>query len=140
MPRINLYKYKETPTFHFYNANPKGKNASDCVFRAICVALDQGYEETVREMTEFGLSKGYVANEDKTVKLFLESKGWETCKEPRDLNNKKISVERFLLRADPNRVYVVLAGSHHCTLIKNGKVWDSWDCSKKTMHRYWRKK
>ncbi len=140
MSKINLLKVQETPYFHFFNANPKGRNASDCVYRAISVALNQDYAATMREMTEFALQKGYAPNEDKLIKLYLESKGWETCSEPRDQANKKISIERFLVRTDQTKVYVVKAGSHHITVLKEGKVWDTWNCSKKLMHRYWRKK
>ena len=138
--RINIYKYKETPYYHFHNANPKGKNANDCVYRAISVALDLPYEDVMRDMTEFALKKGYAPNEDKLVRLYMESKGWATCKEPRDFDNKKISVERFLKINAPKETLVVKAGSHHITLIKDGKVWDSWDCTKQTIHSYWRKK
>lgn len=143
MPKITIYKYNESDFFHFFNANPKGKNASDCVYRAISVALEQEYALTMREMTEFALSKGYAPNEDKLVRLYLESKGWETCKEPRNKDNKKISVKQFLktsLVIHGSDVLVAKVGSHHVTLIKESKVWDTWDCSSNTLHTYWRKK
>lgn len=137
---IRIYKNVETPFFHFHNANPKGRNASDCVYRAISVALDLPYEDVMRDMTEFALEKGYAPDEDKLIRLYMESKGWVTCKEPRNHENKKITVERFIKIIAPKETLVVKAGSHHITLIKEGKVWDTWDSSKQTMHSYWRKK
>ena len=136
MPR---HIYKETSTFHFHNANPKGKNASDCVYRAISVALNQTYEQTVREMCECCLKIGYSPNETKTIKKYLESKGWVAFKEPRDPNNKKISLKRFLVHLKPNDVVIALVGSHHCTLVKEQKVWDTWDCTEKLVHSYWKR-
>lgn len=132
-------KYKETPIFHFHNANPKGKNANDCVARAISVALSQSWEDTIREMTELGIKYGYAFNEDKLIERYLKEKGWEQLKEPRDQNNKKISVARFISRPGNNKgVIIARVGSHHISLIVNGQVWDTWDCTKQTMHSYWR--
>ena len=136
---MGVCKYKETDTFHFHNANPKGKNASDCVYRAISVALDQDYATTMREMTEFAIKIGYAPNETKTIKGFMESKGWTTFKEPRDLDNKKIPIGRFLKRCTRSDVIVANVGSHHTSLIKEGRVWDTWDCTRNPIHIYWRK-
>ena len=134
-----ICKYKETPIFHFHNANPKDKNANDCVARAISVALSQSWEDTIREMTECGLKLGLVFNETKCIEKYLKDKGWEKYKEPRDQNNKKISVAQFLKRPGSDKgVIVAFVGSHHTSLIVNGVVWDTWDCSKKTMHSYFR--
>ena len=136
---IKVYKYEETLTFHFHNANPKGKNASDCVYRAISVALDQDYATTMREMTEQALKIGYAPNETKTIKSYMESKGWVTFKEPRDRENKKIPVGKFALKCNPEEIIVANVGSHHTSLIKECKIWDTWDCSRKPIHIYWRK-
>lgn len=138
MPRINLYAYKETDVYKFSNVNPKGKNASDCVVRAICAALDQDYADTTREMVEFALKIGYAHNEDKCIKKYLESKGWTTFKEPRTAANKKMSLREFLHR-NPNLTAVVKVGSHHVSFVKNGICYDTWDCTKNTIHTYWRK-
>ena len=53
-------KYPSTSTFRFYNANPKNRIGGDCVIRAICTALNQSWEQTVREMTELGIKEGRV--------------------------------------------------------------------------------
>lgn len=133
------FKYKETEIFHFHNANPKGKNASDCVVRAISVALNQTWEDTMREMTEMGIKLGYAFNEDKLIDPYLKSKGWDKFKEPRDLKNKKISVAQFLKdKRNQSGVLIVKVGSHHVSLIVDGVVWDTWDCTSRTMHTYFR--
>ena len=129
---------KETPIYHFHNANPKGKNASDCVARAISVALGQSWEETIRDMTELGIKNGLPFNEDRLIAKYLDSKGWSKMKEPRDADNRKISVKRFLaLRIKKPETIIAKVGSHHVSLIKNGVVWDTWDCTNQTMHAYW---
>ena len=47
-------KYPETNTFTYYNANPKGKITCDCVLRAVCTALNEPYNDVMKEM--FGLN------------------------------------------------------------------------------------
>ena len=49
-----IEKYPETKTFHYYNANPKGKLTCDCVVRAICTAMDKPYNDTLKEMFYHG--------------------------------------------------------------------------------------
>ena len=87
---MKVKKDKETTIYHFHNANPKGKNASDCVVRAVSVALGQSWEQTLREMTELGIKHGLVFNEPKCYEIYLKEKGFFKYQEPRDLNNKKI--------------------------------------------------
>lgn len=131
-----VYKYQNNEFFTFYNANDKGKNASDCVARAISVALSQSWETTIREMTELGIVIGRTFNEDKTIDLYLVTKGLTRYKEPRKANGKKMSVREFI-RSNPGFVGIAKVGSHHVTLIYEGKVIDTWDSSLQTMHSYW---
>ena len=136
-----ICKYKETPFFHFHNANPRGKNAGDCVARAISVALSQTWEDTIREMTEFGIKLGLTFNEDRLINNYLAKKGWLKYSEPRDLNNKKITIKQFINKYGNNKGTIIAkAGSNHITLIKDGVVWDTWDCSGKIIHSYWKAK
>ena len=49
----------DTDTFKYYNANPTNKHTGDCTIRAICTALEQPYEQTVKELVELWLKTGY---------------------------------------------------------------------------------
>ena len=71
-----------TGTFKYYNANPKNKHTTDCVVRAICTALDQDYDQTVKELTELWLKTGYEMSEPKCFGKYLESKSWIKHKQP----------------------------------------------------------
>lgn len=48
-------KYPDTNTFHFHNANPKGRITTDCVIRAICVATELPYNQVVMELADFSV-------------------------------------------------------------------------------------
>ena len=130
-------KFEDNAYFHFHNANPKGKKACDCVIRAISVALGQTWEKTYREMAELGIKMGFILNEKHVEEAYLKSKGWEKMKEPRKSDNTKMDIRRFIDRESPREDLIVYAGSHHVSLIRGKKVWDTWDCSHETMHTYY---
>ena len=128
-----------TDYYEYDNVNPKGKFGGDCVVRAIANALDQSWEQTVREMTELGIKKGFLIDDQHLYPKYLESKGFRQMQEPRDDNNKKLTVKQWLKQREGYTVRTIVAnvGSHHVCCIKNGKVHDIWNSSTQTMHKYW---
>ena len=135
---MKVFAYKNNEYYEFLNLNPKGRNANDCVFRALSGLLDQSWETTVRELTELAIKKALSPNEKRCFAEYLKIKGYTQFKEPRTFQNKKITVRQFLTE-NPGVTCFAAVGSQHVTFIQNGKVRDSWDSSKKIMHAYWRK-
>lgn len=129
-------RYQDTDTFKYYNANPKNNFCCDCVVRAISYATGNTWEDTIRDMTEYAISKGNVFNDPRLIKSYLKHKGWVKHKEPRDIYNKKMSARDFLRYNNLSKAIANL-GSHHIVAIDNSRVVDSWDSSYQTMHCYW---
>lgn len=127
-------KYPDTKYFHFYNANPKNRITGDCAIRALCTGLDVPYNDVVMDLAKMQCETGYAA--DQLIERYLKSKGHDKFKEPRTVNNKKISVAEFCEINGAQRV-IAIAGSHHIIAIINNIVYDIWDSSKSTMHTYW---
>lgn len=128
--------------YEFYNINPKGRLVCDCVVRSIALACGQSWETTLREMTELGIKKGTVLNDPKLYPLYLAQKGFIKSNEPRDINNRKMTVREWMREQqiyDGNQKATIVAkiGSHHLSCIVDGKVHDIWDCSNRTMHAFW---
>ena len=127
--------------YKYVNVNPKERHCGDCVIRAIAHACNQTWEQTVREMTELGIKKGYVLNDQKLYPLYLKEKGFHQMKEPRDYNNKKITVRQWLCSRDGwlwhSYRIVVTVGSHHVSSIVDNQINDIWDCSDRIMHKWW---
>lgn len=130
-------KYPDTSTFRFYNANPKNRAGGDCVIRAICTALNQSWEKTVRELTEVGIKHGYVLNDKKTYEKYLESKGWVKHKQPKKTDGTKFTGKEFCRRISPDEKYIAHIGGHHIVAIINGKVYDIWDSTDGCIGNYW---
>lgn len=126
-----------TSYFKYYNANPKNKKTTDCVVRAICTALDQSYEQTLREMAELQIKTGYDMSDVKGFGKYLESKGWTKQKQPRKSNNTKYTGWEFVKIF--NGVCVANIGGNHTVCIKEGKVHDIWDSTDGCIGNYWTK-
>lgn len=129
-------KYPDTATFHFYNHNPKGKYASDCVIRAIGTALGQTWEKTLKELMEVSIKTGYMINEPNCYSKYLESKGYKKQKQPKDLSGRKYTLESWIEKTLPENA-IAHVGSGHIVAIINGQAWDIWNCTEYCIGNYW---
>ena len=130
-------KYPDTSTFHFYNANPKGKFTGDCVFRAFALALDQDYNQTVMEMAELMCETGYAMNDKHGEDAYMKRKGWIKHKQPRKSDNTKYTGKEFVKMFEGTCVAHI--GGHHMVCIKDHKVHDTWDSTGGCIGNYWTK-
>lgn len=142
-------KYPDTPTFHFYNANPKNRITGDCTFRAISTALNQSWEQTVMEMAELSCKTGYAINDKKGIERYLESKGWTKMPQPKKWDGTKYTGTEWcegLFKREyfVGKSVVATIGGHHIVCIKeiNGtyKVWDTWNSTYGCIGNYWIKR
>lgn len=142
-------KYKDTETFHYYNANPKGKIAADCVIRGLCTALEQSWEDTYKELVEIGLKHKLMINEKACYEKYLALKGWKKHKQPRKEDNTKYTGREFckeLMRYDSRiesgeDMHHIFAhiGGHHVVAIISGQVYDHWNSTGGCIGNYWTK-
>ena len=128
-------KYKDTKTFHYFNANPKNRITGDCSFRAISTALEQDYNQTVMEMAEMMCITGYALNDSKGEDAYLKSKGWIKQKQPKKANGRKYTGKEFCKIFQGTCVAHI--GGHHVVCIKDGKVWDMWNSTEGCIGNYW---
>ena len=59
------------------NPNPLGKQTSDCVVRAICIALEQSWKRTYRELCDLGEIEAELPNANSVWGLYLKQHGAE---------------------------------------------------------------
>lgn len=132
-------KYPDTETFKYYNANPKNRKGGDCVVRAITTVLNQSWEQTVRELTEVGIKKGFVLNDKHTYDKYLQEKGFIKMKQPIKKDGTKYRGNEFCKEFAKGKMIVANMGTHHIVAIINGKVNDIWDSSDGVVGNYWYK-
>ena len=145
-------RYQDTPTFHYYNANPKNRLTCDCWLRAVCTGLNEPYNDVLKEMVEVHIETGYEMSSDKAIERYLEKKGWKKCKQPRKWDNSKYTGKEFCeqLQDDPyefigpksikNTRLIINIGGHHMAAIVDGQINDIWDSSSKYVGNYYIKK
>jgi len=133
-------KYPETSTFHYHNANPKGRITGDCTFRAIATALEKEWTEVVMEMAELSCRTGYAINDRKGIERYLKEQGWEKQKQPLKENGKCYRAYEFCKMLDTSKRYIANVGSHHIVAIVDGKVNDIWNSTSECVGNYWVKK
>ena len=133
--RTREQKYPDTDTFHFYNANPKGKITGDCTFRAFALALEQDYNQTVMEMAELMCETGYALNDKYGQEEYLKRKGWIKQRQPKKKNGKKYTGAEFCKKFAGTCIAHI--GGHHIVCIKDHKVWDHWNSTGGCIGNYW---
>lgn len=145
-------KYPDTGTFHFYNANPKGRFTGDCRIRAISTATDIPYNMIVLALAVIQIETGYDQTANQGISILMEKLGWKKMPQPRHENGTKYTGEEFcmaqqsLLFGDGNvgnwnikpasRIFCNIGGHHEVAII-DGKVWDTWNSTQGCIGNYW---
>ena len=119
----------------------KAVNVGDCVTRAICNATGKDYKEvydTLNKMAQRESTKNHKNNKrsksrdgvfKETWKRYLRDIGWvhhSTCEVGSHKNKLK-----FIDGALPNKGNIIVQLSRHLTCVKDGVIYDTYDCSKK---------
>ena len=131
-------KYKDTAYFTYYNANPKNRITGDCVIRALSVFLQKDYYDVYKELYDTSIKTGYMVNDKKNYERYLKDMGIEKQKQPRQADNTKYTGKEFIKEiARPGKRYFAHIGGHHVIAIKDGRIYDIWDSSNKSIGNYW---
>lgn len=120
-----------------FNNNPKKKKTADCVIRAIALATNSTWEDIYRELTELGIKKGLMINDRNNWKAYLKNIGYEQQNMPRRDDRTRYTLEEFCNElAEDNQIYIVKVAGH-LTVVKDKNLYDSWNCSRKSVGNYW---
>ena len=133
-------KYPNTDTFMFENRNPKNiLTTGDCVYRAVSKAMDIDWRDAVMELAEQACETACCPNSRKNYGLYLERNGFKKYPQPKHADGTKYTVREFC-HEHKHGVFVVNIASHTFAVV-NGRVRDTWDCSKGQWRvgNYWKK-
>lgn len=112
------------------NNNPNKNKTGDCVVRAISKATENSWIKVYDDLTVLGRELKAMPNDDMTYREYL--KGYKMIVPKVEKGKKRLKVFDF----DNNGTYVLsLAG--HLTTMKEGVLYDTWDCRGKAVYRYW---
>ena len=120
-----------------FNNNPKKKRGNDCVVRAISFATQTLWEDVYMMLAKIGVKKALMPNNDAVWKFYLKTMGYVQQKMPKREDGTRYTLKEFSDEiAEDGKTYIVSIAKH-LTVIKNKKLYDTFDCSKKSVGNYW---
>jgi len=114
----------------------KKDRTNDCSIRAIAHALDKDYMEVMKEIFSLAIEMVRMPNDDLVVETYMNQLGYKRHKTLTQRNGDKLSlycVEKF-----PHKTGVYLIRvSKHWTCVKEGVLYDTWNCSRKACRSFY---
>ena len=134
-------KYRDTKTFRYFNANPKGRQTTDCVIRAIATAViwEDAYNTVIRLMADFQIKTGFDPRDGSIgMGKFLEEIGFIKHKQPRKDDRTKYTGKEFCeqIAEEDERIVANLGGNHTVAII-GCRVHDTWNSTGGCIGNYW---
>lgn len=129
----------DTATFKYHNQNPNQIHTTDCVFRALSLAMDKPWETVYDELCELGRKMRMPPNQKQVFIKYLIQNGWVKKKQPKKEDGKKYTGGEMASKVKRSRVIIASIGCNHISVIKEKQVWDIWDCSSRCVGMYFEK-
>ncbi len=120
-----------------YNNNPKNKKTGDCVIRAIAFATNNSWTNTYKELSELGIKNSLILNDTKNWRMYLKKLGYIQQKMPRRYDNTRYTVDEFCKELAKDNITYIIKIAKHITVVKDKDLYDTWDCSSKSVGNYW---
>ena len=118
--------------YKYYNANANNNFVNDCVVRSISVAEDKSWSDTYDELSQIAKRNGILLDDVNFVEPLLD------YRYTRVRTYKGETVGEFSER-NPYGTYLITMHGH-ITVLKNGTIYDTFDCRNKKLWNVWRVK
>ena len=144
MPYQKSHEY-----FQYYQPNPLGRRAGDCVVRAFSAAFEIGWQEAVQQIGEaVGYSDAMVNGNRVFINLLIKNdyeRHPRLKKNGRLLSGKAFCDEMSARYKNGERIFAFVGSAHVAAVLPyreddgsiRYKITDSWDCSERKFNEYW---
>ena len=126
---------RDTPTFHYFNANPAQTLTGDCVIRALSLALNKPWATVLRELTEYAVRYSTMPNAKDCYPRYLADQGWVKQKQPRLPDGRKLRGYEFAPLCPVTAIAHI--GTHHIVCIRDRRIWDLFDSGSRCVGNFW---
>ena len=116
----------------YHNSNPKKREVNDCVIRAISKAENKTWDEVYSELSTLAQNQRILLDDMRFVEHYLDSKYDRVCYKR---NGCRMTVGDFINRNQEGTYLITMQG--HITCVKNGILFDTWDCRDKIIWCSW---
>lgn len=117
------------------NPNPKHKNVSDCVIRAICFAFNMSWFDVYDDLCEIGRRDCNMPSADAVWGHYLQMRGCRPFLLPKTCPSC-VTISEFT-KHFPKGIYIIGTGSHAVAVI-DGDYYDSWDSGEEIPSFFWK--
>lgn len=117
--------------YKYYNANSLGNFVNDCVIRAISVAENTTWEETYDDLSRIARNNGILLDDVDFVDPLLD---YRYDRIP--LYQQDMTIREFV-EDHPNGIYLITMRGH-ITVLKNGVIYDTFDCRDRKIKDVWK--
>lgn len=111
-------------SFILCNTNPSGKHVGDCVVRALCIVMDDTWENVYADLTMVGRFMYDMPNSNAVWAEYLKMNGFHCFSLP-DTCPSCYTIKEFTLD-HPRGTFVVATGSHVIAVV-DGDYYDTSD-------------
>lgn len=112
----------------YYNPHPKGLCTNDCVKRAIVAVTGKSYSSVTRELNAYKTVTGAKSFNSVQNLRYVE----DVLKAKKILLHSRLTAEEFCKQRPRGRYILDMDG--HWSACVNGCIYDTWDCSRKTVN------
>lgn len=115
--------------YRFYNSNARGRFVNDCVVRAMSVAENKSWDETYEKLSKIAQEQGILLDDVNFVERYLDERYKRTC-------HYSKTVREFIEEHPRGKYLITMDG--HITVAIDGFVYDTFDCTDRTMRCAWK--
>lgn len=119
--------------YRYLNKNPKAINTEDCVLRAVSLAQGKTWDIVYDELSQLAKEKGMLFSDAEFVEGYLDSLYPRTCYQN---NGLTMTVGEFVENNPTGLFLVTMRG--HITCVKNGILYDTFDCRDRLIWCSWK--
>lgn len=120
-----------------FNPNPSHKRNGDCVVRAICKAMDCGWDNAFISLCVASLREHDMPSANVVWGKLLQSNGFERHAIPNVCPNC-ITVKGFA-EGRPEGLFVLACDNNHVVTVEDGDYYDTWDSGDSEVMYYFSK-
>ena len=114
--------------YKYYNANVRGNDVNDCVVRAISKAEGKTWDKTYEELSDIAQHEGILLDDVNFVENYLDKRYKRAC-------HYSKTVGEFAKEHRKGTYLVTMQG--HITCVKDGIIYDTFNCSPRRMFCAW---
>ena len=107
----------------YYSVKYRSQLVGDCSIRAIAHGTGLDYKKVYTDLFKLAMENGCMPNSKQNYEGYLFSMGWKKNSPMKNGSNKKLRLHSY----EDQGTYIILT-RRHLPCIKDGVLYDSWDC------------